>query len=174
MAVLFILSGYSLSPSSSISTLTSSSSLAIPQSLALNSTAHHNTPPSRVIHCRAVADGCKETDLISVLQPFGKITWVTMHTPMVLLNGQWDENMFFCLHLHTETKVLKGKFFIILIHDYRYILIYSIQFSVDDGRVFTVNPSEVVRKWETSQFFFVFLNHWDAFICKNDDYFDFT
>ncbi|XP_068681115.1 heterogeneous nuclear ribonucleoprotein L-like [Montipora capricornis] len=70
--------GYSLSPSSSISTLTSSSSLSIPQSLALNSTAHHNTPPSRVIHCRAVADGCKETDLISVLQPFGKITYVTL------------------------------------------------------------------------------------------------
>ncbi|KAL9981637.1 hypothetical protein ACROYT_G010369 [Oculina patagonica] len=71
-------SGYSLSPSSSISTLTSNSSLSIPQSLALNSTAHHNTPPSRVIHCRAVADGCKETDLINVLQPFGKITYVTL------------------------------------------------------------------------------------------------
>ena len=34
----------------------------------------HDTPPSKVIHCRAVADGTKETDLISVLQPFGKIT----------------------------------------------------------------------------------------------------
>lgn len=68
------ISGYSLSPSSSISTLTSSSSISIPQSLTGNSTAHHNTPPSRVIHCRAVADGCKETDLIGVLQPFGKIT----------------------------------------------------------------------------------------------------
>ncbi|XP_073258090.1 heterogeneous nuclear ribonucleoprotein L-like [Porites lutea] len=70
--------GYSLSPSSSISTLTSSSSISIPQSLTGNSTAHHNTPPSRVIHCRAVADGCKETDLIGVLQPFGKITYVTL------------------------------------------------------------------------------------------------
>ncbi|KAJ7387391.1 hypothetical protein OS493_004385 [Desmophyllum pertusum] len=71
-------SGYSLSPNSSVSTLTSNSSLSIPQSLTLNSTAHHNTPPSRVIHCRAVADGCKETDLINVLQPFGKITYVTL------------------------------------------------------------------------------------------------
>ncbi|XP_058964014.1 heterogeneous nuclear ribonucleoprotein L-like isoform X1 [Pocillopora verrucosa] len=71
-------SDYSLSPSSSVSALTSTSSLNIPQSLTLNSTAHHNTPPSRVIHCRAVADGCKETDLINVLQPFGKITYVTL------------------------------------------------------------------------------------------------
>ncbi|XP_046839506.1 heterogeneous nuclear ribonucleoprotein L-like isoform X3 [Xenia sp. Carnegie-2017] len=38
----------------------------------------HDTPPSRVIHCRAVADGTKETDLISVLQPFGKITYVAL------------------------------------------------------------------------------------------------
>ncbi|RMX41638.1 hypothetical protein pdam_00008905 [Pocillopora damicornis] len=71
-------SDYSLSPSSSVSALTSTSSLNISQSLTLNSTAHHNTPPSRVIHCRAVADGCKETDLINVLQPFGKITYVTL------------------------------------------------------------------------------------------------
>ena len=70
----YLFSGYSLSPSSSVSTLASNSSLTLPQSLSLNSTAHHNTPPSRVIHCRAVADGCKETDLINVLQPFGKIT----------------------------------------------------------------------------------------------------
>lgn len=70
----YFFSDYSLSPSSSVSALTSTSSLNIPQSLTLNSTAHHNTPPSRVIHCRAVADGCKETDLINVLQPFGKIT----------------------------------------------------------------------------------------------------
>lgn len=74
IALLFIFTGYSLSPSSSVSTLAFSSNLSIPQSLALTSTAHHHTPPSRVIHCRAVADGCKETDLISVLQPFGKIT----------------------------------------------------------------------------------------------------
>ncbi|XP_028396693.1 heterogeneous nuclear ribonucleoprotein L-like isoform X2 [Dendronephthya gigantea] len=38
----------------------------------------HDTPPSRVIHCRAVADGTKETDLIGVLQPFGKITYVAL------------------------------------------------------------------------------------------------
>ena len=38
----------------------------------------HDTSPSRVIHCRAVADGTKETDLISVLQPFGKITYVAL------------------------------------------------------------------------------------------------
>jgi len=56
--------------SSSVNSLSTSSHFAGNN----NSVAHHHTPPSRVIHCRAVADGCKETDLIQVLQPFGKIT----------------------------------------------------------------------------------------------------
>ncbi|XP_031557317.1 heterogeneous nuclear ribonucleoprotein L-like isoform X2 [Actinia tenebrosa] len=60
-----------------LSSVTSSSS-HFPLSTNNNNIAHHNTPPSRVIHCRAVADGCKETDLIQVLQPFGKITYVTL------------------------------------------------------------------------------------------------
>ncbi|XP_028396801.1 heterogeneous nuclear ribonucleoprotein L-like [Dendronephthya gigantea] len=38
----------------------------------------HDTPPSRVIHCRAVADGTKETDLIGVLQPFVNVNNVTL------------------------------------------------------------------------------------------------
>ena len=34
---------------------------------------NHNMPPSKVIHCRAVAEGCKETDLVQVMKLFGNI-----------------------------------------------------------------------------------------------------
>ena len=37
---------------------------------------NHNMPPSKVVHCRAVADGCKETDLVQVMRPFGNIKYV--------------------------------------------------------------------------------------------------
>lgn len=33
----------------------------------------HNAPSSRVIHARAVPDGCTHTLLVNVLSPFGKI-----------------------------------------------------------------------------------------------------
>lgn len=33
----------------------------------------HNAPPSRVIHARAVPDGCTHTLLVNVLSSFGKI-----------------------------------------------------------------------------------------------------
>jgi len=39
---------------------------------------NHNMPPSKVIHCRAVADGCKETDLFQVMRPFGNIRALTL------------------------------------------------------------------------------------------------
>ncbi|XP_057295132.1 heterogeneous nuclear ribonucleoprotein L-like isoform X1 [Hydractinia symbiolongicarpus] len=39
---------------------------------------NHNMPPSKVIHCRAVADGCKETDLVQVMRPFGSIRALTL------------------------------------------------------------------------------------------------
>ena len=35
---------------------------------------NHHTSPSKVVHCRAVAVGCRETDLIEVLKLFGNIT----------------------------------------------------------------------------------------------------
>ena len=60
--------------SSSSSSVTTTSPSTCSYQVTSNSPAHHSTPPSCVIHCRAVADGCKETDLITVLQPFGKIT----------------------------------------------------------------------------------------------------
>lgn len=69
--------------SSSVNSLSSSSHFTG----SSNSVAHHHTPPSRVIHCRAVADGCKETDLIQVLQPFGKITWVFARIGSFLWSG---------------------------------------------------------------------------------------
>ena len=34
---------------------------------------NHNMPPSKVIHCRAVAEGCKETDLVEVMKLFGNV-----------------------------------------------------------------------------------------------------
>ena len=40
---------------------------------AISGYDNHNMPPSKVIHCRAVADGCKETDLVQVMKPFGGI-----------------------------------------------------------------------------------------------------
>lgn len=68
LLILFFLLGYSISSAPcQAKPSTSDCQYSAPA-------AHHNTPFSRVIHCRAVADGCKETDLISVLQPFGKIT----------------------------------------------------------------------------------------------------
>ncbi|XP_032231297.2 heterogeneous nuclear ribonucleoprotein L-like isoform X2 [Nematostella vectensis] len=74
--------GYSTSTGISSTTLTPSVTCSLTSSsafpLSTSNVAHHNTPPSRVIHCRAVADGCKETDLIQVLQPFGTITYVTL------------------------------------------------------------------------------------------------
>eukprot|EP00111_Clytia_hemisphaerica_P022910 TCONS_00067462-protein len=39
---------------------------------------NHNMPPSKVVHCRAVADGCKETDLVQVMRPFGNIKALTL------------------------------------------------------------------------------------------------
>lgn len=36
----------------------------------------HNAPPSRVVHARAVPDGCTHTLLVSVLSQFGKIGYV--------------------------------------------------------------------------------------------------
>jgi len=39
---------------------------------------NHNMPPSKVIHCRAVADGCKETDLVQIMRPFGNIRALTL------------------------------------------------------------------------------------------------
>ena len=36
----------------------------------------HNAPPSRVVHARAVPDGCTHTLLVNVLSPFGKIRFV--------------------------------------------------------------------------------------------------
>ncbi|XP_019851800.1 PREDICTED: heterogeneous nuclear ribonucleoprotein L-like [Amphimedon queenslandica] len=38
----------------------------------------HNAPPSRVVHARAVPDGCTHTLLVNVLSQFGKIGYVTM------------------------------------------------------------------------------------------------
>jgi heterogeneous nuclear ribonucleoprotein L len=38
----------------------------------------HNAPPSRVVHARAVPDGCTHTLLINVLAQFGKISYITM------------------------------------------------------------------------------------------------
>ncbi|XP_012563622.1 heterogeneous nuclear ribonucleoprotein L isoform X1 [Hydra vulgaris] len=39
---------------------------------------NHNMPPSKVVHCRAVADGCKETDLVQIMRPFGSIRALTL------------------------------------------------------------------------------------------------
>ena len=36
----------------------------------------HNAPPSRVIHARAVPDGCTHTLLINSLSQFGRIRYV--------------------------------------------------------------------------------------------------
>lgn len=33
----------------------------------------HNMPPSKVVHCRAVAEACKETDLVQAMKVFGDI-----------------------------------------------------------------------------------------------------
>eukprot|EP00794_Sanderia_malayensis_P013887 gene13887-15335_t len=38
-----------------------------------NAIENHNMPPSKVLHCRAVADGCKETDIVAAMRQFGKI-----------------------------------------------------------------------------------------------------
>ena len=42
----------------------------------LTAIENHNMPASKVVHCRAVADGCKETDLVTAMKQFGKIKWV--------------------------------------------------------------------------------------------------
>ena len=34
----------------------------------------HNAPPSRVVHARAVPDGCTHQQMIAVLQKFGNMT----------------------------------------------------------------------------------------------------
>ena len=34
----------------------------------------HNAPPSRVVHARAVPDGCTHQQMLAALQRFGKIT----------------------------------------------------------------------------------------------------
>lgn len=34
----------------------------------------HNTPPSRVVHARAVPDGCTHQQMIANLTKFGKIS----------------------------------------------------------------------------------------------------
>jgi len=41
--------------------------------VAYENNPNHNTSPSKVVHCRAVAVGCHETDLIEVLKLFGNI-----------------------------------------------------------------------------------------------------
>eukprot|EP00795_Rhopilema_esculentum_P016045 gene16045-7391_t len=43
-----------------------------------NAIENHNMPPSRVVHCRAVADGCKETDIVAAMKQFGKIRALTL------------------------------------------------------------------------------------------------
>ena len=51
-------------------TMSWSSNGAMPVS-TVNS--NHNMPPSKVIHCRAVAAGCRETDLVQVMKLFGNV-----------------------------------------------------------------------------------------------------
>ena len=34
-------------------------------------------PPSRVIHCRNVPDGCREGDLVGAVQTFGRVRYVS-------------------------------------------------------------------------------------------------
>lgn len=38
----------------------------------------HNAPPSRVVHARAVPDGCTHQQMVAALTKFGKISYVTM------------------------------------------------------------------------------------------------
>ena len=45
----------------------------------------HNAPPSRVIHARAVPDGCTHTLLVNVLSQFGKIGLVNKNRPTTFL-----------------------------------------------------------------------------------------
>ncbi len=48
----------------------SSTALAIPS----KSGDPHNTMPSRVVHARAVPDGCTHQQMVAILQAFGKIS----------------------------------------------------------------------------------------------------
>ncbi len=47
-----------------------STALAIPS----KSGDPHNTNPSRVVHARAVPDGCTHQQMVAILQPFGRIS----------------------------------------------------------------------------------------------------
>lgn len=47
-----------------------STALAIPS----KSGDPHNTMPSRVVHARAVPDGCTHQQMVAILQPFGRIS----------------------------------------------------------------------------------------------------
>lgn len=49
---------------------------------------NHNMPPSKVIHCRAVADGCKETDLVQVMRPFGNIRYLKLNKIYEFMRGK--------------------------------------------------------------------------------------
>jgi len=52
---------------------------------------NHKMPPSKVIHCRAVADGCKETDLVQVMRPYGNIRAITLMPKLRQALVEFDE-----------------------------------------------------------------------------------
>ncbi len=49
-----------------------STALAIP----MKTGDPHNTAPSRVVHARAVPDGCTHQQMVAILQAYGRISWV--------------------------------------------------------------------------------------------------
>lgn len=73
---------------------------------------NHNTPPSRVIHCRAVAVGSRETDVIEVMKVFGSVKALKLipKTSQALVEFELIESAIACVtYSRVQPIILNGR-----------------------------------------------------------------